>query len=161
MVKKTTSHAKLRQLIRKMIVEELDKVLRSHDPRHVSESSGGINLDPRFSTGHYMRESVPFPKDHVPFPHSERPRRSSRRPHRSAGKKRPERHRELPQHPHISSPKPFESKPFTSLPHMSPWGAGGWGPGLQGNEIQPPIGSQPYFNSLQPYPQQHPEENNK
>lgn len=61
------TQAKLRTLIRKLVKEEMEKELRSQDPRFVSSPHETFDLDPRFSTGHYTVEREPFPHDEQPL----------------------------------------------------------------------------------------------
>ena len=58
---KKNAHSKLKALIRKVVQEELNKALKTNDPRHAHASHDTFDLDPRFSTGHYTRDNDPFP----------------------------------------------------------------------------------------------------
>lgn len=89
---KKNGNARLRTLIRKIVQEELHKTLKSNDPG----SSESFDLDPRFSTGHYMT-------DRDPFPHLEPSGETKRQTGKHSGKKTTE---EKPPQPPILSPYP-------------------------------------------------------
>lgn len=122
---KKSADAKLRALIRKVVKEELNKVLNSNDPRYVSVPSDNFDLDPRFSTGHYTTENEPVPFDQ----RSGVKRQSKRRTSKKASGNQTN-----PVEPHLGGvfgPMP----PLHEQPPLEQRGAGNWPP--QGEHLPP------------------------
>lgn len=131
---KKGADAKLRRLIRKMVVEEVRKVMETDDPRFAANQSQGFDLDPRFTTGHYTPHTEPFP--HASGPMDDPQQADPDAPKQATSRRQQETEAQIsPYHP---------IPPFFSGPPQPPAGPEHWSPG------PPPNAPDPHHNGPHP-----------